>query len=63
MSRCGMVATQRGKQTSCTSLEAVCDRASVGKQPEVLFQARMMSFQRDQRRAVEATWMNTGCSY
>lgn len=55
--------TERGKQTSGTSLEAVCDRASVGKQPAVLFQAGMTSFQRDRHRVVEATWMNTGCSY
>ena len=31
MSRCGRVATRRGKQTSGTSLEAMCDRASVWK--------------------------------
>lgn len=54
MSRCGIVATQRGKQTSGTSLEAECDRASVGKQPGVLFQAGMMSSQRDRHRVVEA---------
>lgn len=63
MARCGAAATLRGKQTSGTSLEAVCDRASVGKQPKVLFQTGMMSFQRDQQRIVEATSMNTGCGY
>lgn len=63
VSRCGIVATWRGKQTSGTSLEAVCDRASVGKQPEVLFQAGMMSFQREQHCVIQATWMNAGCIY
>lgn len=46
MSCCGIVATRRGKQTLGMSLEAVRDRASVGKQPKVLFQAGMMSFQK-----------------
>lgn len=45
MSRCGKVVTRRGKQTSGTPLEAECDRASVGKQPKVPFQAGVMSLQ------------------
>ena len=36
MSCCGIVVTQRGKQTLGMSLEAECDRASVGKQPKPL---------------------------
>lgn len=63
VSRCGIVTTQRSKQTLGASLEAVCDRGSVGKQPKVLFQAGMMSFQRDQHGVVEATWLNSSCNY
>lgn len=58
-----MVATQGGKQTPGTSLEAMCDRASVEKQPELLLRAGMMSYIREQHRVDEATWMNSGYSY
>lgn len=48
--------TEKGKQTSCTSLEGVCVTGRLfGKQPKVLFQAGMMSYQRDQQRVWEAT--------
>lgn len=53
MSRC--VATQRGKQTSGTSLEAMCDRASIGKQPELLLGAGMMSYKWEQQLVVKVT--------
>lgn len=41
------VTLKRGKQNSGTSPEAACDRALFGNQPRVLFQAVMMSLQRE----------------